>query len=124
MLIEKDDNNNCSVVKALKVRDGSPLDVPMMQFGWSKTEGRHVFLGEKSKEDSDTRKTIELKDVASEIFKNRVYISNQNLIKAIMESTDVKERTARTYIKFMRDNGIIEKNPSNALEYCLVSLPF
>jgi hypothetical protein len=100
------------------------LDVPMMQFGWSKAEGRHVFLGEKSKEDSDTRKTSELKDVASEIFKNRVCISNQNLIKAIMESTDVKERTARTYIKFMRDNGIIEKNPSNALEYCLISLPF
>jgi energy-coupling factor transporter ATP-binding protein EcfA2 len=124
LLIEKDDNNNCSVVKALKVRDGSPLDVPMMQFGWSKTEGRHVFLGEKSKEDSDTRKTSELKDVATGIFKNRVYLSNQNLYKAIMESMDVKERTARTYIKFMRDNGIIEKNPSNALEYCLVSSLF
>jgi hypothetical protein len=124
LLIEKDDNNNCSVVKALKVRDGSPLDVPMMQFGWSKTEGRHVYMGEKSKEDSEIRKTSELKDVASEIFKNRVYISNQNLIKAIMESMDVKDRTARSYIKFMRDNEIIEKNPSNALEYCLVTMPF
>ena len=96
----------------------------MMQFGWSKTEGRHVYLGEKSKEDSEMRKTSELKDVASDIFKNRVYISNQNLIKAIIESMDVKERTARSYIKFLRENGIIEKNPSNALEYCLVSLPF
>jgi hypothetical protein len=124
LLIEKDDNNNCSVVKALKVRDGSPLDVPMMQFGWSKTEGRHVYMGEKSKEDSEIRKTSELKDVASEIFKNRVYISNQNLIKAIMESMDVKDRTARSYIKFMKDNEIIEKNPSNALEYCLIPLPF
>jgi hypothetical protein len=66
LLIEKDDNNNCSVVKALKVRDGSPLDVPMMQFGWSKTEGRHIYLGEKSKEDSEIRKTSELKDVATE----------------------------------------------------------
>ena len=28
--IEKDDNPEYSVVKALKVRDGSPLDVPMM----------------------------------------------------------------------------------------------
>jgi predicted transcriptional regulator len=124
LLIEKDDNNNCSVVKALKVRDGSPLDVPMMQFGWSKTEGRHVYMGEKSKEDSEIRKTSELKDVASEIFKNRVYISNQNLIKAIMESMDVKDRTARSYIKFMKDNEIIEKNPSNALEYSLITLPF
>ena len=31
--IEKDDNPEYSVVKALKVRDGSPLDVPMMLFG-------------------------------------------------------------------------------------------
>ena len=52
------------------------------------------------------------------------YISNQNLIKAIMESMDVKDRTARSYIKFMKDNEIIEKNPSNALEYSLITLPF
>ena len=31
--IEKDDNPEDSVVKALKVRDGSPLDVLMMLFG-------------------------------------------------------------------------------------------
>jgi hypothetical protein len=123
LLIEKDDNNNSSVVKALKVRDGSPLDVPMMQFGWSKAEGRHVYMGEKSKEDSEIRKTNELKDVASEIFKNRVYIRNQNLYKAIIESMDVKERTARSYIKFMRENGIIEKNPKNSLEYSIITMP-
>ena len=28
----------------------------MMQFGWNKTEGRHVYLGEKSKEDSEIPK--------------------------------------------------------------------
>jgi predicted transcriptional regulator len=124
LLIEKDDSNNCSVVKALKVRDGSPLDVPMMQFGWNKTEGRHVYLGQKSKEDSEIRKTNELKDVATDIFRNKVFISNQNLYKAIMESMDVKERTARSYIKFMREKGIIEKNPNNSLEYSLISMPF
>jgi archaellum biogenesis ATPase FlaH len=124
LLIEKDDNNNCSVVKALKVRDGSPLDVPMMQFGWNKTEGRHVYLGEKSKEDSEARKTNELKDLAIELFRNKTFISNQNLYKAIMENMDVKERTARSYIKFMRDRGIIEKNPDNYLEYSLISADF
>jgi hypothetical protein len=122
LLIEKDDNNNCSVVKALKVRDGSPLDVPMMQFGWNKSEGRHVYLGEKSKEDSEIRKTNELIEVANEIFKNKGFISNQNLNKALMESMDVKERTARSYVKFMRDKEIIEKNPDNSLEYRLVSM--
>lgn len=43
--IEKDDNPEYSVVKALKVRDGSPLDVPMMLFGWDKTEDMHVYRG-------------------------------------------------------------------------------
>ena len=101
LLIEKDDNNNCSVVKALKVRDGSPLDVPMIQFGSSKTKGRHVYLAEKSNEDFEIRKVNELRDVSSEIFKNRVFICNQNQYKTLMESMDVKERTARPYIKFM-----------------------
>jgi hypothetical protein len=32
--IEKDENPSVSVVKALKVRDGSPLDVPLVQFSW------------------------------------------------------------------------------------------
>jgi len=124
LLIEKDDNNNCSVVKALKVRDGSPLDVPMVQFGWSKTEGRHVYLGEKSKEDSDLRKTNELKDAASEIFRDKVIIPNQQLVQAVMEQMDVKERTARAYIKFMRENGIIERTPENPQEYRQITLPF
>ena len=47
LLIEKDENTDSSLIKALKVRDGSPLDVPIMEFGWSKEEGRHVFIGEK-----------------------------------------------------------------------------
>jgi len=34
--IEKDDQLGVSVVKVLKVRDGSPLDVPLIQFAWDK----------------------------------------------------------------------------------------
>jgi hypothetical protein len=55
--IEKDDDNRCSVVKALKVRDGSPLDMPLIQFEWDQREGRHVFIGKKSNEDADARPT-------------------------------------------------------------------
>ena len=29
-------------MKALKVRDGSPLDVPLMLFAWDKKAGMHV----------------------------------------------------------------------------------
>jgi len=124
LLIEKDENNNSSVIKALKVRDGSPLDVPMIQFGWSKEEGRHVYLGEKSKEDSEMRKASELKDAAATIFKDKLLITNQNLIKAVMEHMDVKERTARAYIKYMREHEIIERSSGNPQEYQLFAMPF
>ena len=33
---EKDEEPAQSVVKALKVRDGSPLDVPLILFAWDK----------------------------------------------------------------------------------------
>ena len=48
--IERDDDPLVSVVKALKVRDGSPLDVPMIQFAWDKKSGMHMYIGEKTKE--------------------------------------------------------------------------
>jgi hypothetical protein len=57
LLMERDDDNRCTVVKAQKVRDGAPLDMPLIQFGWDQREGRHVFMGEKSKEDADARPT-------------------------------------------------------------------
>jgi len=44
----------------LKVRDGSPLDVPLMQFAWDKDAGMHVYLGEKPKEAKEKRKEDEL----------------------------------------------------------------
>lgn len=53
--IEKDDDPEYSVVKALKVRDGSPLDVPIMLFGWDKQQDMHIYRGEKSKEDKERR---------------------------------------------------------------------
>jgi hypothetical protein len=57
LLMERDDDNRCTVVKAQKVRDGAPVDMPLIQFGWDQREGRHVFIGKKSNEDADARPT-------------------------------------------------------------------
>lgn len=46
--IEKDTDPSVSVVKALKVRDGSPLDVPIMQFAWDKDAGDARVSGRKA----------------------------------------------------------------------------
>jgi len=111
--IEKDENPAVSVVKALKVRDGSPLDVPLMQFSWNKEIGMHTYLGEKSREVKEQRKQKELENLSREVFEKQQFITYIDLCEQIQQMLDVSERTAKSYIKFMRNNEIIVKDPSN-----------
>jgi archaellum biogenesis ATPase FlaH len=111
--IERDDDPQISVVKALKVRDGSPLDVPLIQFVWNKEIGMHTYIGEKSKEDKEKRKETELISIARNVFSKQRFCTYVDLCEQIQKLLDVKERTAKSYIKFMRDKNIILKDPSN-----------
>jgi len=117
--IEKDNDPAISVVKALKVRDGSPLDVPIMQFAWNKEVGMHLYLGEKPKEEKDKRKENELISLARDVFNRQRYITYIDLCEQIQAMLDVKERTAKSYIKFMREKEIILKDPSNQSYYII-----
>ena len=108
--IEKDDNPEYSVVKALKVRDGSPLDVPMMLFGWDKAEAMHVYRGEKSKEDKEKRKTDELIGVVKEAFRSSLKLSYQELCEILMREMEIKERTAKKYIAYMKEQRILAQD--------------
>ena len=110
--IEKDDNPEYSVVKALKVRDGSPLDVPMMLFGWDKAEDMHVYRGEKSKEDKEKRKTDELIAVIKESFRNTIKLTYQELCEVLMREMEIKERTAKKYIAYMKEQHILAQDAS------------
>ncbi|MCL2650076.1 MAG: toprim domain-containing protein [Candidatus Azobacteroides sp.] len=111
--IERDDEPLISVVKALKVRDGSPLDVPLIQFSWNKEKEMHTYLGEKPKEEKEKRKETELVGVAKTVFTNKRFCTYADLCEQIQSLLDVKERTAKSYIKFMRDREIILKDPAN-----------
>jgi hypothetical protein len=111
--IERDENPHISFVKALKVRDGSPLDVPLIQFAWDKEIGMHAYKGEKSKEDKEKRKETELIGIARNIFSKQRYCTYVDLCEQMQLLLDEKERTAKSYIKFMRDKDIILKDPSN-----------
>lgn len=118
--IEKDSNDTgISVVKALKVRDGSPLDVPLMQFAWDKELGMHAYCGEKPREEKEKRKETELLKVAHEIFDQQPYTTYIDLCEQIQSIMDVKERTAKSYIKFMRDKEIILRDPSNNTHFII-----
>ena len=117
--IEKDSNPAVSVVKALKVRDGSPLDVPLMQFAWDKGKAMHAYLGEKPKEEKDRRKEEELVAVARELFSRKRFIGYMELSEELQAAFEVKERTAKSYIRFMREKEIIVKSPDSPNSYML-----
>lgn len=119
--IEKDEEPTQSVVKALKVRDGSPLDVPLMLFAWDKKAGMHVYKGEKPREEKEKRKERELVGVARDIFGRQTHITYIDLCEQLQQVLDVKERTAKSYIRFMREREIIIKDPVNQ-SYFMIGL--
>ena len=110
-----------SVVKALKVRDGSPLDVPLMLFAWDKKAGMHTYRGEKPREEKEKRKERELVGVARDIFGRQTHFTYIDLCEQLQQVLDVKERTAKSYIRFMREREIIIKDPVNQ-SYFMIGL--
>lgn len=118
--IEKDTHSpEVSVVKALKVRDGSPLDVPLMQFSWDKEKAMHVYKGEKSHNEKERRKEQALTKIAKEIFTKNPHLTYQDLVAEIECLMDIKERTAKSYIRYMREHLIIAKSTTNTQYYRL-----
>ena len=92
------------------MRDGSPLDVPIMLFGWDKQQDMHVYRGEKSKEDKERRKADELIAVVKEIFLHTAKLSYKNLSEMLIQEMEIKDRTAKRYIAYMREQGILSQD--------------
>ena len=105
--IERDEKRDVSCLKTLKVRDGSPLDVPLLEFGWDKQKAMHVSLGVRSPEAQQNRKQIELQSLVMELYKERASYSVKELRETICQLLDVAESTAKNYIRFMRDKKIL-----------------
>ena len=87
------------------MRDGSPLDVPIMLFGWDKERDMHVSRGEKSKEDKERRKADELIAVVKEIFLHTAKLSYKNLSEMLIQEMEIKDSTAKRYIAYMREQA-------------------
>ena len=96
---------------------GRSADVPIMQFSWDKEKAMHVYLGEKPKEEKDKRKEDELVAVAKEVFSRKRFVTYVELVEEIQSILEVKERTAKSYIKFMREKEIILKSSDNQSYY-------
>lgn len=120
LCIEKEESTDVSCVRALKVRSGSPLDVPLIQFAWDKEKGYHAYLGEKSKDFKLQRKIDDLTELAKELFQSSDRIAYADLKHHLSETMGVNERMAKNYIKFMRDQGILIQS-KKGLDYQLVA---
>jgi len=101
------------------LRDGSPLDVPLVQFAWDKEKSMHVYIGDKPKEEKDKRKERELSSVARDIFNNTRQCTYSELCEQIQAILDVKERAAKNYIKFMREKNIVVRDTSDTSNFIL-----
>ncbi len=105
--VEKDDDKQDSIIKALKVRDGSPLEVPQIIISWSDEQKFHVYVGNKSQASPKQQKIEELSDIARHIFIEGNPKLYKEIIAELQERLNVKERQAKNYLKFMREHQII-----------------
>ena len=111
--IERDEKRDVCCLKTLKVRDGSPLDVPLYEFGWDKQQSMHVFMGTRSLEAQQNRKQEELQMLIQELYKGKVSYSAKELREAICQAMDVADSTAKNYIRFMREKNILITKPGS-----------
>ena len=72
----------------------------------------HVYRGEKSREDKEKRKTDELIAVIREAFKCSHQLSYQELCEVLMQDMEIKERTAKKYIAYMKEQEILTQKTS------------
>lgn len=106
--IEKEENQELSVSKAIKVRDGNPLEVPMFTFAWDKEKDMYVSAGQKSEEDKAHRKLADLTLAVREILSSVPAKKYSDLASDFMQHLGVAERTAKDYIKFLYTNGVLQ----------------
>lgn len=107
--VEKDPKNPyISMVKALKVRDGDALDIPIINIGWDKIINMPVFRGTRSTEEKEERKYNELKELALRIFEGRRTMPQKAFVDKLQEEIGAKDiRTSRKRYEYMLTHDII-----------------
>jgi hypothetical protein len=115
--VEKDENPTFSVIKAVKVRDGSALDMPMTLITWSKEDRMFVSAGHKSTEYVKNEKIDKLRKAAMAIFKNQDAYTFGVLANMIAKEVSCEDKTAKSYINFMVKEGILEKTKYNNYKF-------
>lgn len=107
--VEKDSNNPAiSMVKALKVRDGDALDIPIIDIGWDRLKNMQVYRGTRSQEEKEERKYNELKELASRIFSDKKIIPLKVFMDSLRQEIGAKDiRTSKKRFEYMVEHKII-----------------
>lgn len=104
----KDDEKN-SVVKALKIRDGSCYDVPMMLFGWDYEKGMHVYKGVKTLKEQEKRKRIEMTAIVKDILRHDPHPTLEEFSKQLqIKQGNINEKTVRKHMNYLFSHEIIK----------------
>jgi len=122
--IEKDDDKANSVVKALKVRDGSPLDVPQLVIGWDEELKFHVLMERPSAEMIQKHKYEELLNKAATIFEGKESKSYSEIVSALEEVFNVNQSQAKNYLRDLKKFEILEQSDGRGSPYRLKSSLF
>ena len=105
--IEKDQNPQFSVIKALKVRSGSPMNIPEMLVEWDNEKHLHVLYGEKPKTKFSDKKLAEIRGVAIKLFQSNTQMLYREFVNGLSTECNVTISTAEKYLKALRDIGVI-----------------
>lgn len=54
-----------------------------------------------------------MQGIIKEIFRSRKKITYTELVTELMQAMDIKERTAKSYISYMKTNGMLNQDSSN-----------
>ncbi|ERI62648.1 hypothetical protein HMPREF1551_01758, partial [Capnocytophaga sp. oral taxon 863 str. F0517] len=111
--IEREKNSPISAVKPMKIRNGSLSDTPQILFRWNNELGMHSYVGNQKNEDQKPNKASTLASLVSPLFKERTLWTVQELNIEIQKRTDVKERTAKGYIRTLKEMGILVPQEGN-----------
>ena len=117
--IEKDDDKVNSVIKALKVRDGSPLDVPQLVIGWDDELKFHVLMEQPSAEMIQKHKYEELLNKAATIFEGNESKSYSEIVSALEEVFNVNQSQAKNYLRDLKKFEILEQSDGRGSPYRL-----
>lgn len=98
-------------------RNANAIEIPLMQFTWDNSSGRHISLGSKSGEQKKEKRIDEAIDILDEIFTNgNSEIPKSDFKEQLSEKMEIKRSATYNTINFMITEKLITEFDSDKKE--------